>query len=107
LAPTDIRAVVLVWRSRMKMSPVPFVSPDTRFVADDWNVMYRPSSLMDGSRLAAFAWAPLVATETRVVDPAWRSRTNTSETEFVSRVTRLVAEEVKTAKRPSPLSELH
>jgi len=37
----------------------------TRLVADERNVTYRPSELMEGSLLAPPAWAPVEETLTR------------------------------------------
>src|SRR4051812_45234838 len=57
---------VSVSRSRRNTSATPLVSSATRLVASDENTTKRPSALIDGSRLAPLASAPVVDTLTRV-----------------------------------------
>jgi hypothetical protein len=45
---TLTRLVVPVWRSRMKTSDSPFVSPPTRFEATDSKATKRPSAEIEG-----------------------------------------------------------
>ena len=99
---TLTRVVVPVRVSRTKMSSIAFVSPETRFEALDWNATYRPSDETAGDTLLPFDSAPAAPTLTRVVTPAWRSRTKTSATPFVSPLTKLLAQEVNATYLPSP-----
>src|SRR5438045_4567496 len=90
------------------MSGRRFVSPRTRFGAYEWNATKRPSALITGSLLPLFvrslaAWRPELETSTRSVRPLRRSRTKTSAVRFVSRGTRLVAEDSNATKRPFAL----
>jgi hypothetical protein len=79
-----------------------------RLVASELKATKRPSALMDGTLLAAFAELPSEAMETRVVAgeqpagaPMQVSRRKMSATPLLSPATRLVASEAKTTKRPS------
>ena len=79
-----------------------------RFVASELKATKRPSALMDGAPLDAFAELPSDAIETRVVAgehpagaPMHVSRRKISATPLLSPATRLVASEAKTTKRPS------
>jgi hypothetical protein len=81
----------------------PLVSPVTRLVASEAKATKRPSALIAGSRLSPLPWTLPLETLTRVVVPAWRSRTNTSNAPLVSPPTRSVAFEAKAMNRPSPL----
>src|SRR5271169_3064635 len=77
------------------MSKVLLVSGEagSRLVAADANATQRPSLLNDGVMLGPFASAPPGPTLTRVVVPAARSKTKTSEKLLVSSGTRLLASE--------------
>jgi hypothetical protein len=74
-APVDdtlMRRVVWVVRSRTKTSSVPFVSPGTRFDAEESNATNRPSAEMEileipKTPLSSFPWAPVEDTLTRFV----------------------------------------
>src|SRR5437763_1758153 len=77
------------------------MSPGTRLDATDVKVTNRPSPEIAGSLLPRFPSAPPWPRLTRLVLPLFRSRTNTSETAFVSPGTRLVASESKATNRPS------
>src|SRR3989304_825694 len=116
---TDTRAVAGVQPptpkqgSRTNTSKAPFVSlpAPTKLSALDAKVTKRPSALMDGSLPARLASVPSVATDTRVVEgvqgplaPKQVSRTKTSATPLMSLLTRLLAAEAKTTRRPSALS---
>src|SRR3989338_7594178 len=114
---TDTRTVEGVqpgvpWQeSRTKMSVSELKSPATRLPAKEWKATKRPSALMDGSLPARLASVPSVATDTRVVEgvqgplaPKQVSRTKTSATPLMSLLTRLLAAEAKTTRRPSALS---
>jgi len=54
--------------SRTKTSAKPFVSPFTRFVADEINVTKRPSALIAGEILFPSAGLPLIPTEASVTE---------------------------------------
>ncbi len=82
---------------------IPFVSPLTRLVADEIKPTKRPSALIAGRPLSAFACVPDESTLTRSVVPVCRSRTNTSSVALVSFGTRFEAGDEKATKRPSPL----
>ena len=84
----SVTAVVRLWTNT---SSVLLVSAVTRFDASDVNATRLPSSLMLGWMLRLFAWVPAVATLTRTVAPACRSRRKMSGCPFVSPGTRLVA----------------
>src|SRR5262249_13732250 len=71
---TLTRVVVPDDRSRRKMSPAPLVSPATRLVASDRKATRRPSALIAGSKLDAFAWSAELATLARVVESASAKR---------------------------------
>ena len=59
-----------LWRSRTKTSETPFVSPGTRFDANESNTTYRPSALkLGGSTLLSFACTPVAETLIRSVTP--------------------------------------
>src|SRR5689334_1936720 len=66
------RVVTCVTRSCRKRSARSFVSPATRFDADDVKTTYRPSALIDGSPLSSFACVPSEATLTRSIAPVVR-----------------------------------
>src|SRR5438552_3772355 len=83
------------------MSLAPFVSPATRLFANEVNATNRPSAEIDGGKLVPLPCAPCEATLTRLVLPAFRSRTNTSLAPFVSPPTRLLALDRNATKRPS------
>src|SRR6266545_3841551 len=102
---TFTRVVWPVWRSWTKASTSGLVSPGTRLVAPETNATNRPVALIAGRALPSLAWVPSEARLTRVVSPAWRSRTKTSPKAFVSSGTRLAAEVSKATKRPSALVE--
>src|SRR5439155_797933 len=86
---------------RTKTSTAPFVSPPTRFEANEPKATKRPSAEIDGPPLMSFPSMPAELTLTRVVVPVSRSRTKTSETPFVSPPTRFEASETKATKRPA------
>lgn len=65
------------------------VSPAVRLAASEVNAMYRPSALIDVLSLERSAWVPSVATLTRLVVRACRSRRKTSPAVLVSPGTRL------------------
>jgi hypothetical protein len=94
-APTLIRSIDPVWRSRTNTSMNPFVSPTTRLVASDEKAT-SPSAPTTGSQLPPSPSEPSVATLTRSVVPAWRSRTKTSKVALVSPATRFVAHDENT-----------
>src|SRR5919198_6515296 len=98
---TLARTVVPVVRSRTNTSPLKFVSPGTRLSEKDVKATRVPSPLIVPS--LPLAWAPLLETLIRVVVPVSWSCRNTSDVPFVSRLTRLLASESKTTKRPSAL----
>jgi len=75
----------------MKTSDMPFESPESRLVADEWNATYLPSPEIEGYVEILSACSPAEDTETRVVVWVSRSRTKTSATPLVSPVTRLLA----------------
>lgn len=56
--------------SRTKISATSLVSPATRFVAEEMKVTNRPSALIDGETLAAFAGLLLTPAETSVTEGA-------------------------------------
>ncbi len=62
-----------------------------------------PSALRDPGELEPLPWVPSVATLSRVVVRATRSRTKTSAALLVSPGTRLVANEPKATSVPSAL----
>src|SRR5439155_16786291 len=95
------RLVLPVLRSRTKTSLTVFVSPPTRLFATELNATKRPLAEIDGTKLAPFPCAPWESTLTRLVLPAFRSRTNTSLAPFVSPPTRLLALDRNATKRPS------
>jgi len=78
------------------------VSPATRFVAADRKATVPPSPEMSGCSEAAFGWDPSLATPTRPVVPASRSRTNASATPLVSPGTRFEATDTNATLRPLP-----
>src|SRR3954471_21959905 len=91
-----------------------FVSPGTRFVADEKKATVVPATSMAGSVLARLPCSPLLLTLTRTVVPAARLRTKTSGQTpgtsskkggqvLVSPSTRLLAIESKVTRLPSPL----
>src|ERR1043166_3645796 len=103
--PTETSSVFPVFISCTNTSGAPFVSPATRLEAQLVKHTYRPSAVIDEYALSPFPWAPLEATETRVVLPVTRSWTNTSACLFVSPVTRFGAQLVNDTKRPFALIE--
>src|SRR5262249_8782151 len=91
---TLTRMVVLLARSRRKISVAPLVSLGTRFVASDWKAMKRPSPLIAARVLLPPVASLLVVADerlTRSVVEDCRSRTKISVKPFVSPVTRLDA----------------
>ena len=94
---------IVAVRWRMNTSPLPFVSPGTRFVPKKLKRTRLPSGLIVASTLRPFACPPAALTLTRSVVPVWRSWANTSTSPLVSPVTRLVAKEEKATWRPSAL----
>src|SRR3990172_7403331 len=104
-AATDTRAVCPACLSRTKISRVLLVSLITRLLAYEVKATYRQSAEMDGPRGKGSAGAPSDATETRLVVPVCRSRTNTSYATFVSPVTRLLANDVNATYRLSAESD--
>ena len=54
--------------SRTNASAAAFVSLATKFEADDTNVTYRPSALIEGKILSPLAEAPPIPVETSVVE---------------------------------------
>jgi hypothetical protein len=100
--PTDTREVVLVHRSRTNTSASPFVSPRTRFDACDTKATNLPPGDNAVSKLLTLSgWAPVELTDTLVVAPVRRSRTNTSTSPSVSPGTRLEAYEANATNLPS------
>src|SRR5215472_8191747 len=94
--------------SRTKTSLTAFVSFGTRFVATDWKATNLPSQLITGLVLSPSASVPSLATETRMVEgvqavdtPRQVSRTKMSILPFISPLTRLVADDWNTTKRPA------
>src|SRR5688572_20363525 len=75
----------------------------TRLSAWLVNTTKRPSSEIEGSKLAPTACAPPVATLTRTVELFHRSRTKTSPAAFESPATRLPAELSNATQRASAL----
>ena len=84
------------------MSRTWFVSPTTRSEASETKATNRPSALIDAQKLDPLALPPFASTLARKVFPDTRSRTNTSDTRFVSFGTRLPAVESKATNRPCP-----
>ena len=83
------RLVRCVVRSRTKTSEEVFVSPATRFVADDSNATYRPEPLSDGAELGPLDCVDPVAVLMRLVvvmhgDGLHNARTKMSATALVS-----------------------
>ena len=74
-----------------------------RLAATDVKATYRPSSEIAASPLAPLAWPSASVTDTRSTVWDHRSLTNTSTALLVSFVTRLVALDSNTTKRPLPL----
>jgi len=66
---TLTRVVVPPWRSRTNTSNLPFVSPSTRFVAEDSNATKPPFSLTEGCWLWESPIEPASLTLTRLVWP--------------------------------------
>jgi hypothetical protein len=66
---TLTRLVVPVWRSRTKTSESPFVSPPTRFEANEEKATKRPLAEIEGPWQYSFPCTPAVLTLTRVVVP--------------------------------------
>jgi len=89
------------------------VSSAIRFVAWESNATKRPLPLISGPNdappripnpsLWLSDWTPALLTLMRSVTPVSRSCTKMSRLSFVSPATRLVANELKATKRPSPL----
>ena len=77
------------------------VSPWTRSNARSSNATKRPLAEILGWFARPLPLAPLMLTDTSVVVPATRSRTNTSPVPFVSPETRSLASETKAMSRPS------
>src|SRR6476620_10576419 len=75
---TETRVVVLVNKSRTKMSSLLLVSPGTRLVELDKNATNRPSAEMEGEPDLLFLGLPDESTETRVVVLVNKSRTKMS-----------------------------
>src|SRR5437667_70704 len=100
---TGVQTCALPIWSRTNTSATLLVSPGTRLVALEVKTTKRPSPLIPTPELPAFPWFPALSTLTRSVVPACRSPTNTSATLLVSPGPRLVALELKTTKRTSPL----
>src|SRR5690606_19817925 len=98
---TETSSVVPSRRSRTNTSPAPLRSSGTRLDADDRKATNRPSAEIEGPSDSEVAWTPPAPTEIRSVVTAWRSRTNTSATPFVSTPTRLLALDTNATKRPS------
>jgi len=90
---TDTRLVTLSTHSRTNTSGLPLVSVATRLVAREVNATYRLSAEIAGLELYQSASAPERPTDTRIVSPASRSRTKTSDVRFVSPTTRFEASE--------------
>ena len=102
---TLTRSTVSVSRSYTKTSNAPFVSPGTRFDAEELNATNRPSALIDSSlSLSSFPSDPSDATLTRSTVSVPRSYTKTSDTPFVSPGTRFEADDTNATYRPSELS---
>ncbi len=99
--PMLTRVVCPFKRSRTKTSSWMFVSPGTRFVANEENAMNRPSALIEGEKAPKFASAPSFVTLTRLVMPVVMSRTKTSWSLLVSLRTRFVHVDANATKRPS------
>jgi hypothetical protein len=77
----------------------------TRLEASEANATKPPSPLSAAvPRLLASPWVPSAATLIRVVSPVTRSWTKMSVLPLVSPGTRLVADDAKATKRPSPLT---
>jgi hypothetical protein len=64
---TEAMVVVLVDKSRTKMSPLLLVSPGTSSEAADANATNRPSAEMEGRLEKALARSPVELTETRLI----------------------------------------
>src|SRR5579859_323134 len=99
---TLTRVVCPAERSRTNTSKLPFVSPATKG-ASDVKATNRPSPLIADSMLMPLACAPPVATLTREVCLAARSRTKMSVAPLVSSATKFAASEAKLTNRPSAL----
>ncbi len=103
---------LLVMPPGTRPGTTPDAGPATRFVASDSKATYRPSALIEGRPLAAFAMLPSNAMEISVVagvhpagPPIQVSRKKTSGTPLLSPATRLVASEANTTKRPLAVIE--
>jgi hypothetical protein len=91
VGPDEILTMAFVLRSLMNTSRALFVSPETRFEAQDMKPTKRPSPEIVGLWLKQFACCPEADTDTRVVVLAVRSRTKMSSSMFVSLPARLSA----------------
>ncbi len=100
---TETISVILVCRSRMYMSKVPLLSPETRLDAWDWNATYLPSALIDGLELVLSPWNPPEEIETISVTPVCRSRTYMSKVPFMSPAIRFDASDSNATYLPSAL----
>jgi hypothetical protein len=78
-----------------------FVSPETRFHANDSKATYRPSVEMAGSKLSAFASPPPEASEIRVIVRVTRSRTKMSQSKASSPGTSVYEFDENATYRPS------
>ena len=97
--------VVLLDKSRRKISLLLLVSPGTRLLASDVNTTNRPLSETEGEKELPVAPVPVAETETRVVVLVDKSRTKMSLLLLVSPGTRLVASDVNTTNRSSGAKE--
>jgi hypothetical protein len=100
VAETEARTVVELAVLRLNTSSTPFVSPATRFVADDRKAIRSPVLLIDGERDVPFPITPAVLRESKTVVDACVSRRKTSVTALVSPVTKFVAAEEKAIRVP-------
>lgn len=85
------------------MSALPFWFPGTRSLASELKATYRPSDDTDGLPPLPEGLPPAVSTLTRVVDPAFMSRTKMSVLLLVSPATRSPAADANATYRPSAL----
>ena len=84
-------------------SRIPLESSGTRFDASEENTTRAPSADITGAKLSPSPSTPPGPTDSRVVVPWSRRRTNTSSSPLASPGTRLSAKEAKATTPPSAL----